>query len=316
MGIINYVRGGLPSWWGYHIIIFTNRRVILASVDKITKDEEGKPSLPEILWKTGFGMFKDEVDLGTLSSMSPDEILITDKTSFAIRYDQIESFNVSKDKMVTHFSFFCNRQHYDFEAPNNQYNPIHRLHSIYSAFREMKNCQKCRGELSVRNNGTIYCAKCKTDYYLDSARLKGAYLEEKRVMGIKNNRIAGGLLIFCGAIFLIAILNTLMHLASIDMLKGSFVCLPAGLFALLMVVFPVFVIIIGILVLFGERAGKILFGVFCIMFAIPFFIAPIIMFYNGEDGAFYFGVLFYGVGIGSASYGYFIIKGNIRKKSE
>ena len=78
LGEIEYVKGGLPSWMGYHNIILTNKRVIVASISTFSLDRDMR-TLMKTNWKDLLNPLKDMVDVEKSMMQSLDEILSKDK---------------------------------------------------------------------------------------------------------------------------------------------------------------------------------------------------------------------------------------------
>jgi hypothetical protein len=149
------------------------------------------------------------------------------------------------------------------------------------------------------------------------------FQNERRVKTAFKNKSTGALLAISGTIFFIATLYTFYILANTrgfsfsDSLSGEGgISLSFGVLVPCFFIFPLFIIITGILVYSGSNSGKIAFGVLCILFGLACNIAALLMAFNDEEGAWAFNILISGAGTAIMGYGALLIRSSMRKKTQ
>jgi hypothetical protein len=323
LGQIEYVKGGLPSWIGYHNIYLTNRRIIITSIRNIpSKKDIG--SLIKGNWRDMLNPLKDMVELEKELILPIDKVLLKDKSSLAIKYDEMESLEVArKDILETEASFIHNNRRYSFSFPTSQLRSARRWKVLYNRTKEMKNCPRCRSEMRVGHDGIGYCAKCQMNYIVNISDLRADFQNEIITRTKFKNKSTGALLAVCGTIFFIATYYTFYILSQTEGFSFSNslkwigdISIPFRVVVPCFFIFPLFIIITGILVYSGSKSGKIMFGILCILFGLACYFVTLLLILSDEEGAWALEIIISGVGTAIIGYGILLIRSSMRKKTQ
>ena len=179
LGEIEYVKGGLPSWMGYHNIILTNKRVIVASISTFSLDRDMR-TLMKTNWKDLLNPLKDMVDVEKSMMQSLDEILSKDKSTYIIRYNEMTSLKFSKEFMEIKVSFLAHNKSFSFRFPSSQHRSANRWKMIYNRLNHMNSCPRCKGELQLWDSGALFCDNCNLNYRMNVSDFRYDFQNERR----------------------------------------------------------------------------------------------------------------------------------------
>jgi hypothetical protein len=322
LGDIEYVKGGLPAWEGYHNIILTNKRVIVASISTFSMDRDMK-TLMKTNWKDIFNPLKEMVDVEKSMMQSLDEILSKKKSTYIIRYNEMKNLKFSKESMEIIVSFSAHNRRFTFRFPSSQHRSANRWNQIYNRLNHMNTCPRCKGKLQLWDSGALFCDNCNLNYRMNIADFRYDYQVEKRDRMSFKNKSTGGLLVVFGSIFFLATFYT-MYLIAQDPLYGfskdiiwmDDITIPWGVALPCFFIFPLFIIITGVLVYSGSNSGKIMFGVFCILFGLANYFAVFIANRGNVEGSIGLELILSGVGTAMTSYGVLLIRTALKKKTD
>jgi hypothetical protein len=320
LGDIEYVKGGHATWEGYHNIILTNKRVIIASISTFSMDRDMK-TLMKTNWKDIFNPLKEMVDVEKIMMQSLDEILSKKKSTYIIRYNEMKNLKFSKEFMEIIVSFSAHNRRFTFRFPSSQHRSANRWNQIYNRLNHMNSCPRCQGKLQLWDSGALFCGNCNLNYKMNISDFRYDYQVEKRDRMVFKNKSTGALLAVFGMIFFISIYLTFYSLAQrgylspSDTISGSGgISIPIGIMVPCSFIFPLFIIITGVLIYTGTNSGKIMFGILCILFGLACYIAVIIAYINNEEGAIGLELILSGVGTAMISYGVLLIRNSSKKK--
>jgi hypothetical protein len=320
LGQIEYVKGGLPSWYGYHNIYLTNRRIIITSIRNIPSKKDVN-SLMKVPWRDMLNPFREMVEVEKEMIRPIEEVLSKDKSTYAIRYDEMKSLHFSKDLMEIHISFYAHNKHLSFSFPASQNRSANRWKMIYNRINQMNICPSCQGKLAMGDDTLLYCSNCLVKYKLNISDFRIDFQNERISKSAFKNKSTGALLAISGTIFFIATLYTFYILAntrgfsfSDSLTWEGGISLPFGVLTPCFFIFPLFIIITGILVYSGSNSGKIAFGVLCILFGLACNFAALLLVFNDEEGAWAFNIIISGAGTAIIGYGILLIRSSMRKK--
>jgi hypothetical protein len=319
LGAIEYVKGGLPSWIGYHNIILTNKRVLVTSIQRFTADRDLK-SLLTTNWRDLFNPVKEVTDTELNLMMSLDEILAKDKSTYSVYYNEITSINFSKDMWENHVSFTAHGKRFSFSFPVTQKLSVDRWKRIYNRMTQMNTCPKCRGRLRMTAGDVGLCTNCNMNYKMNVRDFRYEFHKERRERTDFRNKATGVLLIVSGSIYLIATLYALYFISETtglylsDELSSDYgISIPFAMLIPCSFIFPLFFIITGVLVYVGSGSGKVMFGVICILFGLAMILAGYLAGEGGEEGGWAFNILFSGIGFAIAGYGVILIRNTLKR---
>jgi hypothetical protein len=323
LGRIEYVKGGLSSWVGYHNIYLTNRRIVITSIQNVSSKKD-IGSLMNENWSDFLNPLKEMVEVEKDLISPLEEVLSKDKSSLSIRYDEMESLEIfRKDILESEASFMHNNRKYLFSFPTSQLRSAHRWKVLFNRTKEIKNCPRCRSEMRVGHNGIGYCTHCKMSYIINISDLRADFQNERRSKTAFKNKSTGALLAVCGTIFFIATYYTFYLLNQTEGFSFSDtmnwigdISIPIGAVAPCFFIFPLFIIITGILVYSGSNSGKVMFGVLCMMFGIACYFAVLLLIFSDEEGAWAFEIIISGAGTTMIGYGMLLIRNSMRKKTQ
>jgi hypothetical protein len=320
LGQIEYVKGGLPSWIGYHNIYLTNKRIIITSIRNISTRKEVN-SLMKVPWRDILNPFKEFVEVEKELILPFEMVLSKDKSTYAIRYDEMKSLRFSKDLMEIHISFSAHNKRFSFSFPATQHRSANRWKMIYNRINQMNICPSCKGKLTMGDDTLLFCNNCRVKYKMKISDFRADFQNEKISKTAFKNKSTGALLAIFGTIFFIATLYTFYLLAntrgfsfSDSMTWEGGISLSFGVLTPCFFIFPLFIIITGILVYTGSNSGKITFGVLCILFGLACYFAALLLIFNDEEGAWAFNIIFSGAGTAMIGYGMLLIRSSMRKK--
>ncbi len=288
LGVIRFAFGGTSLWDEKEYLIYpTNARVIFVKIG-----DPGTSDLSSII---------GEIIIEKLSSESPDKILSSRRSNFAISYNDLDSLGITKGFIRTAIIFYWKGQRYKFKVPNNQYHTVRRWEEIYERYKMLQICPDCGNELI---DPSKYCRTCDKNIYAFASDLRAAYEHEMKIKALKSNKQAGLIIIFTGFIMIFMITSTLYPTFGGNPLVFGLICLPI----------PILYITIGVFVFFGKRSGKLLFGILCLLFGVLCFMAAVRALLGiGGNGK---GALI-AVALGSPIflYGYYLIR-NLRRRKK
>jgi hypothetical protein len=322
LGEIEYVKGGLPSWVGYHNLILTNKRVIVSSIQTMSQDRDMK-TLMKTNWRDLLNPIKDMVDVEKNLMMPLDKILSQNKSIYTIRYDEMKSLKFSKDLMEIHVSFAAHNRTFSFSFPSTQHRSANRWNMIHNRLNQMNICPSCKGKLIMGDDAILTCNNCYGKYKMNILDFRHNFIIERRTRTAFKNKSTGALLAVCGTIFFIATFYTIYLIAQdprynfSDNLKWiGDITISWGVAIPCFFIFPLFIIITGVLVYTGSNSGKVMFGILCILFGLACNFAGLLMIFNEEEGARVFDIIFTGVGMAVIGYGIFLIRSSLRKNTQ
>jgi hypothetical protein len=101
-----------------------------------------------------------------------------------------------------------------------------------------------------------------------------------------------------------------------DIIWMDDITIPWGVALPCFFIFPLFIIITGVLVYSGSNSGKIMFGVFCILFGLANYFAVFIANRGNVEGSIGLELILSGVGTAMTSYGVLLIRSALKKKTD
>ncbi len=323
LGLIEYVKGGRPSWIGYHNIYLTNSRIIITSIRNILSKKDLR-YLMRGNWRDIFNPLKDIVEVEKNLIMPLEKVLSKDKSNLSIRYDEIESLEiVRKDFLESEASFIHNNRRYSFSFPTSQMRSAQRWKVLYNRTNELKSCPRCRNKLRMVDNDIGYCANCQMNYIINLYDLRLDFQNERIAKTAFKNKSTGALLAVCGTIFLIATYYTFYTLSQIEGFSFSSsmnwigdISVPFGVVVPCFFIFPLFILTTGILVYSGSNSGRIMFGILCILFGMACYFASLLLILSDEEGAWALEIIISGVGTVIIGYGILLIRNSLRRKTQ
>lgn len=320
LGEIEYVKGGLPTWMGYHNIILTNKRIIITSISTFSLDRDMR-TLMKTNWKDVLNPLKDMVDVEKSMMQSLDEILSKDKSTYIIKYNEMTSLNFSKEFMEIKVSFLAHNKRFTFRFPSSQHRSANRWNQIYNILNRLNSCPRCKGKLQLWDSGALFCDNCNLNYRMNISDFRYDYQVERKDKMAFKNKSTGALLAVFGSIFFFATFYT-MYLIAQDPAYGfskdlnwiGDITISWGVALPCFFIFPLFIIITGVVVYSGSNSGKIMFGVLCILFGLACYFAVFMAYVNNEEGAIGLELILSGVGTAMISYGVLLIRSSLKRK--
>jgi hypothetical protein len=190
---------------------------------------------------------------------------------------------------------------------------------IYNRLNQMNICSSCKGKLAMGDDVILQCNNCRAKYKMNISDFRYDYIYERRAKTSFRNKSTGALLAVFGTIFFIATFYTIYLIAqdprynfSDDLNWIGDITIAWGVAIPCFFIFPLFIIITGVLVYTGTISGKIMFGILCILFGLACNFAGLLMIFNEEEGARAFDIIFTGVGMAIIGYGIFIIRSSLK----
>jgi ribosomal protein L37AE/L43A len=275
-------------------------------------------------WRDMLNPLKEMVELEKELILPLDKVLSKDKSSFAIKYDEMESLEIfRKDILESGASFIYNNQRYSLSFPTSQLRSAKRWKVLYNRTREMKSCPRCRNKLRMVDNDIGYCAKCQMSYTINLYDLRLDFQNERIAKISFKNKSTGALLAVCGTIFFIATYYTFYLLSQTEGFSFSDsmnwigdMSVPFGVVVPCFFIFPLFILITGILVYSGSNSGRIMFGILCILFGLACYFVALLLILSDEEGAWAIEIIISGVGTAIIGYGILLIRSSMRKKTQ
>jgi hypothetical protein len=319
LGLIEYVKGGLPDWFGYHNIILTNKRVLLTSLSKLAEGDDLK-SLLTTKWGDLLNPLKEFTETELSLMMPLDEILAKDKSTYSVYYNEISSIHFSKDMWENHVNITAHGRKFSFSFPVTQKKSVDRWRRILFRLTQMNSCPTCSGRLKMIEGNVGYCELCKRNYKMNTRDFIYEFRKERKERLTFRNKSTGALLAVSGTIFFIAILYTFYHISETtglylsDELSSTYgPPIPFSFLIPCFIIFPLFLIITGALLYSGSASGKVMFGVICILFGLSVIIAGYLSRPIGGSESWTFDLFISGIGFAIAGYGVILIR-NVLKR--
>jgi hypothetical protein len=270
-------------------------------------------------WVDFFNPVKQMVEVEKSLMMPPKQILMENKSTYSIGYNEIKSLRFSKDPIEIHMSFLAHNRRFSFSFPSTQHRTANRLRKIYSRYSQKNICPKCKGKLVMGENSIGFCNDCNMNYKMNISDLRYDFQNEVRKKTAFRNKSTGALLAIFGTIFFFAIYYTFYLLdntpgfsfsENMNWIGG--IKLPLGVMVPCFFIFPVFIITTGVLVYSGTISGKIMFGVLCILFGLACNLAGLLLIFNEEEGARAFDIILSSVGCAIIGYGILLIRSSLK----
>jgi hypothetical protein len=266
LGFIKDIEGGPASWDDQKFTIYlTNTRVIFARhrEPRTIRDVEGSFG-----WRMASDqeLYIDKARLESRRAINPDKILTLHRKNFAVNYNDFESLEFMTSNirdLRDSVSFIYKGQKYIFKIPYQERHLINRWEEIYNRVKEQQRCPECLG---VLRGPFRYCRNCDKRYLADTSDLRAAYRKESRREVTTADTLVGIIIMFFGFVFMAIITVMLFPAFQASPLVFFGVCLPI----------PVIMIILGILMARGIRAGKLILGILIIISGVAMILSAII----------------------------------------
>jgi len=279
-------------------IYLTNFRVIFAH--KL----EFKPTKPRFYYDDydiDVAIIDDEIKKETQYSRSPDRILRAHRLNFAVNYNDFNSFEVNREYKRTNIDFDYKGHSYRFLIPNYHFDLVERWEELIKRFKKLQNCPNCG---YVLKGPLKYCRRCDKNYGVYTSDLRTEFLEKERYVATKEDKQTGVILAFFGFLMSLIILAVLYPMFQFNSLVVGAFCLPL----------PIFFVILGVLVFFGKRSGKLIFGIICIVFGGTAFVVmmmSVLGYIRELETNPYYDLAFEAMGVGILIYGLYLVRNSM-----